>query len=66
MDEVVITNYYSYLCTMKEEKLRIRTFREADKPWDLFKKALKKRNERASDVIRSFIKNYTLNAESGT
>jgi hypothetical protein len=66
MEEVVITKYYSYLCTMKEEKLKIRTFREADKPWALFKKALKSRNEKASDVIRMFIKKYTLDAESGT
>jgi hypothetical protein len=51
---------------MKEEKLKIRTFREADKPWTLFKQALKKRNEKASDVIRMFIKKYTLDAESGT
>lgn len=50
---------------MKEEKLKIRTFREADKPWDRFKKALVSRNEKASDVIRMLIKKYTLDAESG-
>jgi hypothetical protein len=50
---------------MKEEKLKIRTFREADKPWALFKKALKSRNEKASDVIRMFIKKYTLDAQPG-